>query len=245
MRTGKRVNHLIFCAVFVGTLLWPQLQSTTADTLPFLEPVDVFTRAVDVVQSMPLLNVDSQVTHNLYFRAPGATSWQVVPLPADLGKFSTDTSVLRSDGTYLLGDSYPLALEWQRTSEVWLFDPKTAQIAHPASQCGMVQALAGEGKWVVYQPPGDQSHYFCSTENGKLSAPLPSNVPIAGYCSTDFRENYQPWVSPDASHVIIPICGDTSPILLYAYEPAKNVFTFLGATPSASDDLSLSSPPFL
>src|SRR5579859_31107 len=72
MRTGKRVNHLIFCAVFVGTLLWPQLQSTTADTLPFLEPVDVFTRAVDVVQSMPLLNVDSQVTHNLYFRAPGA-----------------------------------------------------------------------------------------------------------------------------------------------------------------------------
>lgn len=228
------MRRLIICAIGIGLILTSQRTWAQNDLPPILDPAQVFTEAVEVTETQPLLNFDNE-NSRLFFLDTGAKSWQVVALPEKF--YGVPNYVRRSDGSYLVGDSFAEYLDRNPDDipnvrpRTWLFTPSTGQFSHPESACGVVKALPGEGRWVIYQPRENASHHFCFNETGELSPALPEKRQV-DFCESEFTGlgPFQAVLAPDGKHVISLICRSERVVALYAYDISAHDITFLGTT---------------
>jgi hypothetical protein len=205
-------------ALLVGglVLVTGTIRAQGPDLPPVLDPRDVFTEAVEVVETLPILNVDNAARLAYYFD-PSTNAWAAYPYPD--GLLATKSFEARGDGTYLLGAPYVSA--FSMPDEAWIFDPARGTFSHPQEACGQIQALAGEGKWRLYQFPGDGLWHLCFTETGEMLPPLPGDMqPDVGF-SPDYRTS----ISPSGDWIVFVVGG----FAIYAYEVVSGSVHDLGA----------------
>lgn len=229
--------------LLVVILLVPGLpaQAQPGVSLPVLDPATLFTDHVEVLEALPILEFDTDAGL-LYYLMPGAHVWRVIPLP---GKYYSRPGVLRrSDGRYLFGVGYTKYFDQRPvvektgvvTSTLWLFDPVAGTFSLPPEQCGVVQALPGEGRWIIHKNPADGQYRMCFTETGQYGAALPETI-VATYCPSEYEGlgPYRAALSPDKQHLLILLCRTWefgrfghSEAALYGYDIPNNRLTHVG-----------------
>jgi hypothetical protein len=187
---------------------------------PVVRADDLFADSVEVVETLPVLNADN-TQRVFYYRAPGTDVWTNYPYPDDLSTSSTPR--LRSDGTYLVGDTRQLSLAVD--GETWIFDSIDGAFSRSETVCGRVRALPGEGQWFIYRASDGEPHRLCNSATGMLTLPFPDELQ-PDLCDTYHRPASE---SPGGQWVVIADCAfRPEPFGLYAFEIVTGVVTFLG-----------------
>lgn len=221
MPAVTRMTLLVF---LVGLCLAPRA-SRAQDTLPsVLKPADIFTDAVQVVETLPIVNTDD-ATRTLYYFDPAKNEWRSYAYPKALRDTAYWQTKRRSDGKYLINElGFPI-----HADELWVFDPVQGTIVHPEAACGTMKALSGEGQWIPYENPLDNHNYMCFTETGELGAQLPQAVTDDNQCGT-FAGWRATSSSPNKEWAVFANCVDYQ-VTLYSYNVPRHTVYVLGTLP--------------
>jgi hypothetical protein len=141
------------------------------DVLPVIEPKTIFADVVEVVETLPVLNYDN-TKHLLWYFNTTKREWQAHHYRAGLDRIEDIQP--RSDGTYLISNLYYEGIAGAEWEHVWLFNPATGVLGRPAQVCNLVQALPGEGQWLLTQLDG--KYHLCNTETGQITSPLSDEI---------------------------------------------------------------------
>lgn len=204
---------------------------------PVIDPATIFAEGVEVVETLPMLTYDNTARLLWYF-APETNQWQSFLYPDDLDQIQD--SERRSDGAYLLSNTYYDGIAGALADKVWLFNPGEGAIERPQSVCNLVKALPGEGEWRLTQLE-DGLYRLCNTETGQYSQPLPNDwqSQVQEVCTAwPAMLEGVPVTSPTGNWVVFQKCpyeNEASPYTLYSYDVASDEFHTLGTSQSYAD----------
>ncbi len=212
------------CSILLAILLLAVMPLTHTraqdggDNLPpVLNPADFFTDAVEIIETLPVVNVDNE-TRTLYYFDPTAMQWTAYPYPAELAE--VEDVVNRSDGTYFVGKERFYI--YTTPEDGFIFDPARGRFSRPSGACGTVQDAPGDGQWTLFQQVDDAAWYLCFTETGKLEGPLPADLELC--------DSYQRIpASVDRDWIVFADCKiEPLPYSIYAYQRSTGTLNFLG-----------------
>jgi hypothetical protein len=226
----RRTQQAVSLQIVVLLMVWLSAAPSRAEegAPPVLDPADVFTDAVEVVETLPILNVDPR-TRKLWYFDPSEETWREYDYPIEVADVEVLHTARRSDGTFVIGDAVLNSNEegyWTPSPEhVWIFNPSEEEVTSPKVACGRIQDLQGEGRWVVYQRAEDNLYYLCFTETGDIREPLPEVVQTKLCNLADDIYWRLPSPSPDGNWLVFTECNTQD---LYAVELATGQTNYLG-----------------
>ena len=195
-----------------------------------IDHADIFADGVEVVETLPVLTYDN-TERLLWYFDPQNTAWQVYEYTVEI-KALMDYQP-RSDGTYLISSAVD-GIPGMNAETVWLFSPNSGAVRKPSSVCNLVQALPGEGQWLLTQLPEDNLYRLCNNETGMTTKPLPDDLQHKVQRVCDWYEPFKsgiPVASPTGEWVVFHTCekqhGPTLHVL-YAYNTLTDTITSLG-----------------
>jgi len=197
------------------------------DTLPVLDGAAIFTDAVTILDTEPMVTLD-WTNKTLYYLDRDATQWTSTKLPESF--ISSPVIARRSDGTYLVGNA-SIEFLMDFPGETMIFDPRTGIFSSPDRQCDKIKALPGEGKWILHAAKVGDLYVFCNTESGAQSPTL-TETKRSVYCNTRFQGLVPSVLSPDGKVVIAALCRSEFEIALYAYDIGAKTSRLLGVIKS-------------
>jgi hypothetical protein len=199
-----------------GLMGWLVMASWTVsaqepDLPPVLDPSDVFTDAVEVVETLPIFEYENDARLAYYFD-PGTLAWAAYRYPDDLDEIGG--VVARPNGTYVVGPDVTGGIQWELRHDVkWLFDPSAGGFVRPTMACGRVRDLPDEGEWRVIQNSDDERYYLCQTATDERLGPLPEEISF-GFTEPD---SGQAWESPSGEWIVFQV-GSLYDWQLFSYE---------------------------
>ncbi len=214
-RLRKGVIHLLMLGVF-GLLTFADIQAQ--DELPKPpDPKTIFAPGVEIIETLPILNFDNTTRHIQYFD-PAVLDWKSYPYPSEL---SDDIVTYWSygSGKYLL---LTKLTKWYRDYRnyrdvepeyFWIFDGTSGLFSRPQTQCGLVRATLGEGRWIIRT--GQSGKVFCNTETGETTKLLPEKFAADSQCQSPLLGG-QAAPTPDSKWLIYFDCPPE--ITVYSYE---------------------------
>jgi hypothetical protein len=220
------LKNAIALGVMLCLSITPQVSRGQGEPPPVLDPADIFTDAVEVVETLPILNADNNARMLWYFD-PAEMEWRGYAYPEEIEAEEYPPVILqRSDGTYAISEEGFYGFSEFAPEAIWILNPDTGEMTHPEEACGRMKDLPNEGIWIIYENPDDGLYYLCFTETGELSDPIPNNIQ-SDLCGEYWRRPTV--VSPDSKWVVFTDCAfDPNPVAIYAYETATRQFRFLG-----------------
>jgi hypothetical protein len=216
------MRRLFIAGMFV-ILVHPALKAQD-EFLPVVKPEDILVDSSQVVERLPLVNIDDS-TRTFYYFDSSANAWEAYPYPDELEAIEDVRYHVhsRSDGTYVINPRGFWGFSQTIASEVWIFDPATGGFSRPDAACGLMQALPGDGQWVIIEDEELGESFLCFTETGERSPPIPSLSPEFR-CLHNFRQPMQ--ASPDNRWVLV-VCGGLQ-FDAHSYNTETQQFYYLG-----------------
>jgi hypothetical protein len=220
----RRLPLLAFALLLTLT---PSLSRAQAEPPPVLDPGDIFTDAVEVVETLPIEQTISAIEPDnesriLYYFDSTTSETAEYPYPDELEEIGDWKKW--ADDTYLLINGYA-RFPMMNIQDAWVFDPDERNFSHPDSSCGVVKALPNEGVWIIYQMPDTESYYLCFTETGELSEPLPADIQ-GSLCTNTYALDRPPRITPGGNWVVFTDCN--APYTVYAYNVETQQLNSLG-----------------
>jgi hypothetical protein len=155
------------CWLFL-LLIWAIPVHAQEDLPAPLNAEDVFTDAVMVVESLPLLvSDDTQVSLYDY----ETENWHTYDYPRRSPMDATFT--LLDDDTYLMRFVDVHGYSGEAIGSVWYFDPRTGEFREPATVCGhWVRVISNQHNWIAIWDEEAQGYRLCSMMTGEITPPL-------------------------------------------------------------------------
>ncbi|MBX3081833.1 MAG: hypothetical protein KF716_09385 [Anaerolineae bacterium] len=205
-----------------------------------LQPSDVFMDAVEVLDTVPVLNI-SGIDNRMYFLDRDAVAWRdfehpKLPIDSYLGdEWRGGFIKSLNDHLYLYGGStyYRFVADKFR-----VFNTLDGTFSMPDMVCGIVKGLEEDTEIVFYRPTIDAPYYPCFLQTGSLGQALPSAVSKA-FCNFESPKepdavNIPLSVSPDHKWLLLEDCN--FPHSFYSYEVATGKVNFLGKDEMDDDE---------
>lgn len=195
---------------------------------PVLDPGAIFTGAVEVVETLPILNADNE-SKLLWYFDPASNSWRSYPYPD--GWDEIQRPALVNDRYYVSSDYF-----WHPTTDnVRIFNPVSGSYSVPSPVCGdLVGDLTTEWQ-IIYQSSND-NYYLCNTITGERTSSLPKEITsnLSDTCvataasSIYLSRTTSPVISPDRDWLIFSDCSQDTDQTLYSYEFSSGTINNLG-----------------
>lgn len=205
-----------------------------------LQPSDVFTDAVEVLETEPVLNING-INGRMYVLEHDASAWRDFDYPKlpEHGYFADgwrgELIKPLNNHLYLFGGS---TFYNSFANAFRVFNTLDGTFSMPEVVCGIVKGLEEDTELVFYRPTIDAPYYPCSPQTGKLGQPLPDKVNkiLCNYGTSEDPDAVEPplSVSPDHKWLLFADCH--SPHSFYSYEQATGKVNFLGKTETEMGD---------
>jgi len=222
---GKGVIRLIVLGVF-ALLTFGVIKAQ--DELPKPpDPKTIFVPGVEVIETSPVLNFDNTTRQIQYFD-PALLDWKSYPYPSELSD-EIVTYVPYGPEKYLL---LTKLTKWYRDypnfrdispEYFWIFDGTSGMFSRPQTQCEVVRAPLGEGRWIIRAEQSGK--VFCNTETGETTKPLPEKFTADSQCQSPLIGG-QAAPTPDSKWLIYFDCPPE--ITVYSYEFQTSTTRSLG-----------------
>jgi hypothetical protein len=217
----KGLKYVIVLGVMLCLSAAPLVSRAQGEPPPVLDPADIFTDAVEVVETLPVIRRTAELSPNngqriLYYYNRITTETEAHPYPEgmeDIHDWETWT-----EGNYLLVTDSS-SLPTITLIAAWIFSPDKGNFSRPEEACGFVKARPGTGVWILFQNPSTEVYHLCFTETGELGNPLPDELQ-PNLCD-NFSLVRPTAISTDGEWIVFADCGDAFSVYAYRVETGQ------------------------